>query len=163
MTLVAVSGRILQPPCGATVGRGHGRIGADLGSIVVDAIFRLSGAVERDPAIDVWLNSPPEDLRSIAREWFAQMRERGDDVRELMHDGCPVACVYDAPFGYVNTFKSHVNVGFFNGAALTDSAGLLVGTGKRMRHVKLKPGFDIDSSSLTALIHAAYLDMKMRA
>ena len=129
----------------------------------MDAIFRLSGAVERDPAIDVWLNSPPEDLRSIAREWFAQMRERGDDVRELMHDGCPVACVYDAPFGYVNTFSSHVNVGFFNGAALRDSAGLLVGTGKRMRHVKLKPGFDIDSSSLTALIHAAYLDMKMRA
>jgi hypothetical protein len=125
--------------------------------------MRLSGAVERDTAIDVWLNSPPEDLRSIARQWFAQMRERGEDVRELMHDGCPVACVHDAPFGYVNTFKSHVNVGFFNGAVLRDPAGLLEGTGKRMRHVKLKPGFVIDSSSLKALIHASYLDMKVRA
>jgi hypothetical protein len=127
----------------------------------MDAILRLSGAVERDPAIEVWLNSPPDDLRSIARKWFTHMRERGDDVRELMHDGCPVACVCDAPFGYVNTFRSHVNVGFFNGAALRDPAGLLEGTGKRMRHVKLKPGFDIDSSSLTALIHAAYQDMKV--
>jgi hypothetical protein len=129
----------------------------------MNAILRLSGAVERDPTIDVWLNSPPDDLRSIARKWFAQMRVRGDDVRELMHDGCPVACVHDAPFGYVNTFRSHVNVGFFNGAVLSDPASLLEGTGKRMRHVKLKPGFEIDSSSLTALIHAAYLDMKVRA
>ena len=129
----------------------------------MNEIMRLSGAVERDTAIDVWLNSPPEDLRSIARQWFAQMRERGEDVRELMHDGCPVACVHDAPFGYVNTFKSHVNVGFFNGAVLRDPAGLLEGTGKRMRHVKLKPGFVIDSSSLTALIHASYLDMKVQA
>jgi hypothetical protein len=128
----------------------------------MNAILRFSGAVERDPAIDVWLNSKPDELGSIARKWFAQMRECGDDVRELMHDGCPVACVNDAAFGYVNTFRSHVNVGFFNGAALRDPSGLLEGTGKRMRHVKLKPGFDIDSSSLTAVIHDAYLDMKMR-
>jgi hypothetical protein len=127
----------------------------------MNEILRLSGAVERDPAIDVWLNSEPHELRSIARQWFARMRECGADVRELMHDGCPVACIEDAPFGYVNTFRSHVNVGFFNGAALKDPAGLLEGTGKRMRHVKLKPGFEIDSSALTALIHAAYLDMKV--
>ncbi len=128
----------------------------------MNPILRFSGAVERDAAIDVWLNSKPDELRSIAREWFAEMRECGDDIRELMHDGCPVACVNDAAFGYVNTFKSHVNVGFFNGAALRDPAGLLEGTGKRMRHVKLKPGCYIDSSSLTALIHDAYLDMKVR-
>ena len=86
------------------------------------SILRLTGAVERDPVIDAWLNAPPDDLRAIAREWFAQMRECGDDIREQMHDGCPVACVGDAPFGYVNTFKSHVNVGFFNGALLRDPA-----------------------------------------
>jgi hypothetical protein len=130
---------------------------------VMNEILRLSGAVERDPAIDAWLNSPPHDLRAIAREWFAEMRECGDDVRELMHDGCPVACVHDAPFGYVNTFKSHVNVGFFNGALLRDPARLLEGTGKRMRHVKLRPGREIDSASLTALIHASYQDMQVRA
>lgn len=128
----------------------------------MNAIFRLSGGVERDPAIDVWLNSRPGDLRSIAREWFAEMRACGDDVLELMHDGCPVACVEDAPFGYVNTFRSHVNVGFFNGATLKDPARLLQGSGKRMRHVKLKPGIEIDSSALTALIRASYLDMKAR-
>jgi hypothetical protein len=43
-----------------------------------------------------------------------------DRVQELLHDGCPVACLGDAPFGYVNVFTSHVNVGFFHCAALPE-------------------------------------------
>ncbi len=82
--------------------------------------------------------------------------------RELLHDGCPVACVTDAPFGYVNVFRDHVNVGFFYGAMLDDSARLLEGTGKRMRHVKLKPGLQIDDCALSELINAAYLDIRAR-
>jgi hypothetical protein len=90
------------------------------------------------------------------------MRQCGADVRELMHDGCPVACVEDAPFGYVNAFKAHVNVGFFQGAALDDPAGLLEGTGKRMRHVKLKPGCERDLAALGDLIDAAYANIRTR-
>jgi hypothetical protein len=90
------------------------------------------------------------------------MRECGDDVRELIHDGCPVACVEDAPFGYVNAFKAHVNVGFFHGAELPDPAGLLEGSGKHMRHVKLKPGAAINSATLGRLIDEAYSDIKAR-
>ena len=125
-------------------------------------IFRISGAVKRDPAVDRWLTDEPTELRSIARHWFARMRLCGDDVRELMHDGCPVGCVEDAPFGYVNAFKNHVNVGFFHGAALDDPAGLLQGSGKRMRHVKLKPGGEVDAAALDDLIGAAYVDIKVR-
>jgi Domain of unknown function (DU1801) len=125
-------------------------------------VFRLSGAVRRDPAVDVWLTEGPVGLRSIAQEWFVQMRLCGDDVRELMHDGCPVACVEDAPFGYVNSFKDHVNVGFFRGAMLEDPAGLLEGSGKRMRHVKLSPGRPLNAAALRGLIHAAYVDIRGR-
>jgi len=128
----------------------------------MDPILRFPEAAEHDPAIDVWLSAPPAELRSIAREWFALMRECGDDVRELMHDGAPTACVGDAPFAYVNAFTSHVNVGFFHGFALEDPAGLLEGTGKRMRHVKLRRDAPIDSSALKALIRAAYRDIKTR-
>lgn len=123
-------------------------------------IFRLNGAARRDPAIDRWLKRQPDELHFIASRWFAQMRRCGADVVELMHDGCPVACVEDAPFGYVNIFTAHVNVGFFNGAALDDPAGLLAGTGKRMRHVKLKPLVEPDAAAVSALIAAAYLDIK---
>jgi hypothetical protein len=90
------------------------------------------------------------------------MRSCGDDVRELMHDGCPTACVGDAAFGYVNAFRAHVNVGFFYGAMLRDPAGLLVGTGKRMRHVKLLPEQDLDVGALTGLVMAAYDDIRLR-
>jgi hypothetical protein len=125
-------------------------------------IFRVSGAVERDPSVDVWLNDDSVELRSLARTWFEKMRRCGDDVLELMHDGCPVACVEDAPFGYVNTFKAHVNVGFFHGAALEDPAGLLEGSGKRMRHVKLHAGRPLDTEAMGALIDAAYADIRAR-
>jgi hypothetical protein len=125
-------------------------------------LFRLSGAVHRDPKIDAWLSEPADELRRIAQTWFEHMRRCGADVRELMHDGCPVACVQDAPFGYVNTFKAHVNVGFFNGATLDDPAGLLEGTGKRMRHVKLPWGEPVNAAAMTELITAAYRDIQLR-
>jgi uncharacterized protein DUF1801 len=139
------------------------RIALDLrGLIGVNDLLRLSGGSKRDPSVDLWLTNGPIELRVIAQEWFVQMRQCGNDVRELLHDGCPVACVEDAPFGYVNTFKSHVNVGFFHGAVLKDPAGLLEGTGQRMRHVKLKPGHELDAAALSDLIAAAYVDIKGR-
>ena len=125
-------------------------------------IFRLSGARKHDPAVETWLQNEPVALRSIANKWFTQMRECGDDVVELIHDGCPVACVGDAAFGYVNSFKSHVNVGFFHGAALPDPDGILVGTRKCMRHVKLSTSDQLKTRMLTELIEAAYLDIKNR-
>lgn len=125
-------------------------------------ILRLSRGLKRDPAVDMWLTDGPIELRSFAQKWFARMRQCGDDVLELMHDGCPVACVEDAPFGYVNSFKSHVNVGFFHGAALEDPAGLLEGSGKHMRHVKLRPGLELNAAALRGLIDAAYLDIGAR-
>lgn len=98
--------------------------------------LRFNGTLERDPAIDAWLSRHRGELGAIARHWFDVMRQCGDEVREVLHDGCPVACLGDAPFGYVNVFTPHVNVGFFQGAALPDPARLLQGAGKRMRHAQ---------------------------
>ena len=123
-------------------------------------ILRFSGAGRRDPIIDEWLNKT-DQLTAVARKWFKQIRACGDDVLELMHDGCPTACVEDAPFAYVNVFASHTNVGFFRGVHLEDPAGLLEGSGKLMRHVKMKPGVAVDSSALSKLIVASYIDIKL--
>ena len=125
-------------------------------------LLRLNGAVERDPAIDGWMKAHPGELGAIAQEWFEVMRRCGDEVRELLHDGCPVACLGNVPFGYVNVFTSHVNVGFFHGAALPDPARLLEGKGKFMRHVKLRPETTIDIIALNRLIEMAYSDIKAR-
>ena len=124
--------------------------------------LRFNGAVERDPAIDAWMKAHAGELGAIAHEWFEVMRQCGDEVRELLHDGCPVACLGDAPFAYVNAFTSHVNVGFFHGDALRDPARLLEGNGKFMRHVKLRPGTPTNAAELRKLIEAAYADIKSR-
>jgi hypothetical protein len=125
-------------------------------------LLRFNGTVEHDPAIDAWMQEHRGELGSIAQKWFEAMRQCGDEVREILHDGCPVACLGDVPFGYVNVFTSHVNVGFFQGASLPDPAHLLQGTGKFMRHVKLQPGTAIDAASLASLIKTAYADIKAR-
>ena len=125
-------------------------------------LFRLSGAVRRDPAIEAWFTDQADDLRPFVRKWFERMRDCGDDVREIMHDGCPVACVQDAAFGYVNAFKAHVNVGFYCGAVLDDPARLLQGAGKHMRHVKLRPLLDLNVEALDDLVAAAYRDIRAR-
>ena len=125
-------------------------------------LLRFNGAVERDPAIEAWLDAHAGELGDMARRWFEEMRKCGDEVRELVHDGCPVACYGDVPFGYVNVFRSHVNVGFFQGAGLTDPARLLEGNGKHMRHVKLRPGTAVNDAALAKLIETAYADIKSR-
>ena len=124
--------------------------------------MRFPSAVRHDTAIDAWLRTQRDDLRPFVESWYAYMRQCGGDVRELMHDGCPTACVDDAAFGYVNAFRDHVNVGFFLGAFLKDPARLLEGTGKRMRHVKLRPGQEVDAAALSNLIDVAYADIRAR-
>lgn len=125
-------------------------------------LLRFDGALPRDPAIDAWFLAHPGELGDLAQRWFAVMRTCGDEVRELLHDGAPTACLGDAPFAYVNVFTAHVNVGFFHGFALRDPHHLLQGTGKRMRHVKLTAGNSIDAEALRQLIERAWADIKDR-
>jgi hypothetical protein len=125
-------------------------------------LLRFNGAVERDPAIDAWLKQHAGELGGIARQWFEVMRGCGDEVREVLHDGCPVACLGDAPFAYINVFTSHVNVGFFHGASLPDPDHLMQGNGRFMRHVKLRLGMTTNVAAVRRLIDTAYSDIKAR-
>jgi hypothetical protein len=125
-------------------------------------LFRLPGAVRRDPAVDAWLEGHSGELGNLARDWFEAFRQRGQDIHEVLHDGHPTACVGDAAFGYVNAFTAHVNVGFFHGSELPDPERLLVGSGKFMRHVKLHPGMPVDRMALTRLIENACADVRKR-
>ena len=123
-------------------------------------LMRFNGTVEHDPAIAAWMHQHAGQLGDIAQHWWKVMRACGDEVREVLHDGFPTACLGDVAFAYVNAFTAHVNVGFFRGAVLPDPAHLLQGTGKMLRLVKLRPGTPIDVAALHQLIHAAYSDIK---
>ena len=125
-------------------------------------LLRFNEALRDDPAIAAWFRQHKGELADCARYWFAVMRRCGDDVLEVLHDGYPTACIGAVPFAYVGLFKSHVNVGFFQGATLDDPEGLLQGSGKYMRHVKLRVAQDGDAAALHQLIDAAYHDMRRR-
>lgn len=127
----------------------------------MDELFLVTGTLRRDPRIEAWF-SLTDPFRLMARPLFERMLGCGGDVREVFHDGCPVACVGDAPFAYVNAFKAHASVGFYYGATLADPAGLLEGAGKRMRHVKLRAGEALHEEALDKLITAAYHDIRQR-
>ena len=128
----------------------------------MNQVLRFPSSRKRDPAVNSWMEGHSDELGAIAQHWFSVMRGCGEDVRELLHDGHPTACVIDGAFAYVNAFRDHVNVGFFRGAELEDPAGLLEGSGKYMRHVKLRPGSDIDPVALRTLVVTAYADMQHR-
>src|SRR5262245_19815577 len=134
-------------------------LGAKIG-IAMTQLLRFPSAVKRDSAIEVWMREHAGELGMIAQWWFKVMRDCGSDVRELLHDGHPTACVGDAAFAYVNAFTAHVNVGFFRGAELADPNRLLEGTGKFMRHVKLRPGRHVDAAALRTLVGTAYADKR---
>jgi hypothetical protein len=125
-------------------------------------LFRLPDAVAEDPAVAAWFRGDNEGLRAIAGSWFGRIRALGPDVRELLHDHCPTACVGDAAFAYVGAYARHVSIGFFHGVDLPDPKGLLEGSGKRMRHVKLRWGDTLDEMAVAALIAAAYADVRAR-
>ncbi len=127
-----------------------------------DRFFKFPDAAKRDAAVNAWLDARTGELGETARYWFDVMRACGDDIREVMHDLMPTACVGEVAFCYVNAFTSHVNVGFFYGSELDDPAGLLEGTGKFMRHVKVGPGRNVSKSLLRDLVQAAYRDVRLR-
>lgn len=125
-------------------------------------LFRFDLVHRRDPAVERWLDAHTDALGELAGRWFEVLRESGDDVREVLHDDQPTACVEDVAFAYVDAYTAHLSVGFFHGAALPDPAGLLEGKGKFMRHVKLRPDEDVDEEALRTLIAAAYADLRER-
>jgi Domain of unknown function (DU1801) len=126
-----------------------------------DALFLLPSAVRHDPRVEAWFDLT-DPFRMMVQPWLERMRGCGEDVTETLHDGMPTACVGDAAFAYVNAFSAHASVGFFHGNALPDPARLLEGAGKRMRHVKLRPGTELDEQALAQMIAAAYEDLRRR-
>ena len=128
----------------------------------MDDLFRLSNSCPDDPEVRAWFNLRDDEVRALAKPWFDTLRACGPDVWECLHDGHPTACVEGVAFAYVNAFRHHANVGFFHGAALDDPKGLLEGSGKRMRHVKVRWGTPVDGAALKALIQAAYADIGAR-
>ena len=125
-------------------------------------VLRYTGKDVQHWTMKEWLQTKSPALRPLAAGWFNQIQNCGADVHAIFHDGCPMACVDNAPFAYVNAFTTHVNIGFFYGAYLSDKLKLLHGSGRHMRHIKLFPESPAPEKAIKALLAASYVDIKCR-
>lgn len=127
----------------------------------MDPVFHFSAASVADSAVAHWF-AAPDPLRALLLPWYAFARGCGKNTREVLHDGRPTICAGTAAFAYLDAYSAHCAIGLFFGAELPDPAGLLEGTGKRMRHVKLRLGRLPNEAALSTLIEAAYRDIMQR-
>ncbi|MBN1372672.1 MAG: DUF1801 domain-containing protein [Anaerolineaceae bacterium] len=91
--------------------------------------------------------------RAMVLEVFPQAVEQIDLTARMLaygHDR-----TYKGLVCVIMPIKGALNLGFARGAELPDPTGLLEGTGKRARHVKLKSAADVNNPALQALIQAA--------
>ena len=102
-----------------------------------------------------------EDLQSIARRLRALIKAAHPDAFEAPRPGERTIAYGVGPkkmteaYVYIGLQRHHVNLGFYHGASLRDPDGLLEGTGKALRHVKVRSGADADLPALGRLVKAA--------
>jgi hypothetical protein len=92
-------------------------------------------------------------LRALVLEIFPDAIELPDPPAKLIGYGFDRG--YKGLVCGIALHKAHVNLMFAQGAELPDPAGLLSGTGKRARHVKIRQPGDVDRPEIRALLEAA--------
>jgi len=110
--------------------------------------------------VEEFLSSLSPDVGEIARALRGRIRELVPDAVERRHGGWKIV-----GYSWDGSMKSsicaiaphskHVNLQFFRGTELEDPSGLLAGTGKSGRHVKLREASDVERPEVAELIRQA--------
>ena len=113
-----------------------------------------------DPTLDDLLAKSDPDVRAIAHRARELVLAALPDAVEKVHMGWRNATFGVAPsmadqLFVISPLKSRVNLAIFTGAGLADPAGLLEGTGRSMRHVKVASLAALDDPALAALLAAS--------
>ena len=110
--------------------------------------------------VDDLLAGYSPEVRDLARQARALVREVMPEAREQV-DPSAKSIAYSLGGKMADTvcvimpMQAGVNLGFYGGNTLPDPAGLLTGTGKRHRHVRLTTPADVQAPALRALLLAA--------
>ena len=66
-------------------------------------------------------------------------------------------------YAYIAVHGSHINLGFYHGASLPDPDHLLEGTGKALRHLKIREMGTVKNKAIKSLLSAAIADRRPHA
>ena len=109
------------------------------------------------------------NLATIARRLRAIIRAVDRNTVETVRLGDNAATYGVGPrkmtdgYAYIMPKRGYINLGFYQGALLSDPAGLLEGTGKGLRHVKIRSLADANRPPVRALIANALAKRKRGA
>lgn len=110
--------------------------------------------------VEEFLSSLPAGVQAIARELVGVARKRMPGAHEFIYHNAVGYSVSDSPFDRICYIapqkKGYVNFGFFFGAGLPDPNKLLIGAGKRLRHVKIWSVDGAKNPALEKLIAATW-------
>jgi hypothetical protein len=95
-------------------------------------------------------------LRPVVRGVKQLVKRIAPKSRETLNSWGVPTFEDKGPFCIYMVGKHHVTLGFHSGALLEDPAGILEGTGKNIRHVKLRSKEDLEQPAVAELIRAAH-------
>jgi hypothetical protein len=111
--------------------------------------------------VQVWLENLPTEKKPIIEALRRLIGSVAPEAHEIIYHDALGYGPTDSGFDrivYITVFEKHVNVGFFFGGFLSDPEGLLVGSGKRMRHIKIRSLQETENPAITSLLAQAWSD-----
>ena len=108
----------------------------------------------RSKNVDSWISEHDPSIRRICHALRDLILATEPGLRESIKWSNPV---YEkrGKVAYLSATDSYVTLGFFNGATLSDPEGKIEGTGKMMRHLKIRALVDIDEGALVSWVREA--------
>ena len=111
-------------------------------------------------SVEEWLSNLSPDLQPITKKLRAVALKNMTGAHEFIYHNAIGYSTSDSPFDricyIVPQKKGYVNFGFFFGAGLPDPDTLLIGDGKRLRHVKIWNVDETKNPALAKLIAATW-------
>ena len=125
-----------------------------------------------DSAYGRFVSAPSDQVQAWLENLADEKKPLIEAIRKLIGSVAPEAyeIIYHNALGYgptvsgfdrilyVSVYEKYVNLGFFYGGFLSDPEGLLVGSGKRMRHIKIRRLQETENPAITALLAQAWSD-----
>lgn len=110
--------------------------------------------MRKNSGVDKYIERATAETGALLSELRGIILKAVPDTEENIKWGMPVYSI-KKNFCFLHSSKKHVTLGFYGGSKLTDKDGLLEGTGKQMRHIKVRNKKDIRKQQFTRWIKAA--------
>ena len=108
----------------------------------------------RDKGKSPYMKDENPELRKVVRALRSFVKGAVPGMKETVNSWGVSTFEKENPFCCYMVGKHHVTFGFHYGTSLEDPEGLLEGTGKNIRHVKLRTAADLERKGLRQLVVA---------